>query len=204
MLNVAVFGSGKGSNFQAILSAREHGALPEVDIRLVVSNNSTAGILAIARAHGITAIHLSERQFVDEATFVDEMLAKLHEADVNFIVLAGYMKRMPVAVVRRYTRQIINIHPALLPRFGGKGMYGMHVHEAVIAAGETVSGATVHFVDEEYDRGPIILQKEIVVHPDDTPVTLASRVLAIEHEIYPEALRRCATMRDGITRDKDS
>jgi phosphoribosylglycinamide formyltransferase 1 len=112
---------------------------------------------------------------------------------VNFIVLAGYMKRIHPRVIGAYRRRIINIHPALLPRHGGPGMYGHHVHEAVIAAGDRLSGATVHFVDEEYDHGSIVLQKTVSVAPSDTPETLAAKVLEIEHEIYPEAIRRLAT-----------
>jgi phosphoribosylglycinamide formyltransferase-1 len=199
MLNVAVLGSGRGSNFQAILSAIRKGRLPGVQIRLVVSNNSTAGILEIARANGIPARHLSQRQFIGESAFVDALRDAFRQAEVNFLVLAGYMKRVPPAIVQAFPKRIINIHPALLPRFGGEGMFGIHVHEAVIAAGATTSGATVHYVDEEYDRGPVILQKEVPVLPDDTPATLASRVLAVEHEIYPEALHRLASAADTLT-----
>jgi phosphoribosylglycinamide formyltransferase-1 len=111
---------------------------------------------------------------------------------VDFIALAGYMKRVPARVVAAFRGRIINIHPALLPRFGGSGMYGTRVHAAVLASGDTVSGATVHFVDEEYDHGEIILQERVPVLKTDTPETLAARVLAAEHEIYPEALRRLA------------
>jgi phosphoribosylglycinamide formyltransferase-1 len=193
MLNIAVLGSGRGSNFQAILSAVHAGQLPNVRIRLVVSNNSSAGILEIARGDGIPALHLSQRQFTDESAFAGAMLAAFRRAGVNFLVLAGYMKRVPAAVVQAFPRRIINIHPALLPRFGGEGMYGIHVHEAVIASHAATSGATVHFVDEEYDHGATVLQKEIPVLPDDTPATLASRVLEVEHEILPEALRRLAS-----------
>jgi len=164
-----------------------------------VSNNSTAGILEIARAGGIPALHLSQRQFADEPAFAGAMLDAFRAAGVNFVVLAGYMKRVPSGVVRAFPRRMINIHPALLPRFGGPGMYGMHVHEAVIAARVTASGATVHFVDEEYDHGDTVVQKEVPVLPDDTPAALASRVLAVEHELLPEALRRLASAPDDHT-----
>ena len=194
MLNIAVLGSGRGSNFQAILAAIQQGRIPNVRIALVISNNSGAGILEIARNNSLPAVHLSHRQFPTEDEFVDALLSLLRVHGVNFIVLAGYMKRIHPRVIEAYRRRIINIHPALLPRHGGPGMYGHHVHEAVIAAGDRLSGATVHFVDEEYDHGSIVLQKTVSVAPDDTPETLAAKVLDIEHEIYPEAIRRLATM----------
>ena len=189
MLNIAVLGSGRGSNFQAILAAMEKGKIPGARIVLVISNNTDAGILEIARNHGIPALPISEKQFAGEEEFVSNLLRVLFEHGVNFIVLAGYMKRLHPRVIQSYRNAIINIHPALLPKYGGEGMYGMHVHAAVIAAGEKVSGATVHIVDEEYDHGPIVLQKQVPVDPGDTAQTLAARVLRVEHEIYPEAIR---------------
>jgi phosphoribosylglycinamide formyltransferase-1 len=198
MLNVAVFGSGRGSNFQAILTALQQGSVPGVTIRLVISNSSSAGILEIARTHCIPALHLSRKQFSTDEDFVDALLALLGRHGVNFIALAGYMKRVPAAVVTAFRGRIVNIHPALLPKFGGSGMYGMRVHEAVLASAEGESGATVHFVDEEYDHGAIILQRRVPVMPGDTPSTLAERVLAAEHEAYPEALRRLALQHEEI------
>lgn len=192
MLNVAVFGSGRGSNFRAILNAIDAGRLPGVRIALVLSNNSGAGILEVARSAGLPAVHLSEKQFQGERAFVDALGTTLHRHGADFIALAGYMKRVPPEIVGVFRNRIINIHPALLPKFGGKGMYGIHVHQAVLAAGERFSGATVHMVDEEYDRGPIVLQRQVPVRPDDTAETLAARVLEVEHEIYPEALRLLA------------
>lgn len=191
-LNIAVFGSGRGSNFQAILQAIQRGTIPNAAIRVVISNNSAAGILEIARGSGIPAEHISEKQFSSETDFVNHLLATLRSYDVNFIVLAGYMKRVPQQIINQFRRRIINIHPALLPKFGGQGMYGMRVHEAVLAAGEKVSGASVHYVDEEYDHGEVILQRRVEVKPDDTPESLAARVLKIEHELYPEVLRQIA------------
>lgn len=189
MLQIAAFGSGRGSNFQAILTAIQQSEIRGARICLVVSNNSNAGILEIARANSIPAVHLSQKQFNNESQFVDELLDTLRIHQANFIVLAGYMKQLHPRIIRTYRNRIINIHPTLLPKFGGKGMYGTSVHEAVIAAGEKFSGATVHIVDEEYDRGPIVLQKKVAVAPDDTPETLAAKVLAVEHEIYPAAVR---------------
>ncbi|MEW6511161.1 MAG: phosphoribosylglycinamide formyltransferase [Bacteroidota bacterium] len=200
MLSIAVLGSGRGSNFRAILTAIQQGSIPDARICVVISNNSTAGILEIARANAIPAVHLSQKQFPDENAFADAMLSTLQQHGADFIALAGYMKRVPTSVVAAFRKRIVNIHPALLPRFGGAGMYGMHVHEAVLAAGETVSGATVHYVDEEYDHGAVILQRTVPVRPGDTPESLAERVLAVEHELYPEALRRLAREKTGIGR----
>jgi phosphoribosylglycinamide formyltransferase-1 len=192
MLQLAVLGSGRGSNFQAILRAIDGGRLPSTRVCLVISNNSDAGILALARSAGIPAQHLSQKQFPDEEAFAGAMLGVLRDHGADLIALAGYMKRVPPQVVRAYRGRILNIHPALLPKYGGQGMYGHHVHEAVIAARERVSGATVHVVDEEYDRGPVVLQRTVDVSPDDTPETLAARVLQVEHELYPEAIRQFA------------
>ncbi len=194
MLNIAVLGSGRGSNFQAILTAIQQGRISNAKIAVVISNNSGAGILEIARNNSLPAVHLSHRQFPTEDEFVDALLSLLSAHGVTFIVLAGYMKRIHPRVINAYRHRIINIHPALLPRHGGPGMYGHFVHEAVIAAGDRLSGATVHFVDEEYDHGSIVLQKTVSVAPEDTPETLAAKVLEIEHEIYPEAIRRLATI----------
>ncbi len=189
MLNVVVFGSGRGSNFKAVLDAIADGSIPLARINLVISNNASAGILDIARSRTIPALHFSRTQFETESTFVAALLEILRSHGTDLVVLAGYMKRLPPPVVHAYRNRIINIHPALLPRFGGQGMYGIHVHAAVLAAQETVSGATVHLVDEEYDRGPILLQRTVPVLPDDTPETLGARVLLLEHQLLPDAVR---------------
>ncbi len=196
-MNIAVFASGRGSNFHAILNAIHEGRLP-ARVTLLVSNNSNAGALELARSQTIPAVHLSQKQFASEEEYADRMLAVLNEHHVDLIALAGYMKQVPSKVVARFRNRIVNIHPALLPAFGGKGRYGIHVHEAVIASGATTSGATVHIVDEEYDRGPILRQKTVDVMKDDTPESLAARVLSIEHEIYPQALAAFATGRVHI------
>lgn len=194
MLNIAVVGSGRGSNFQAILTAMQQGNVPGARICLVVSNNSGAGILEIARTNALPAVHLSQTQFPDEQAFAAGMVNLLHEHGADFIVLAGYMKRVPREVVRAFRDRMVNIHPALLPKHGGKGMYGLHVHEAVIAARERLSGATVHYVDEEYDHGRIVLQRSVPVFAEDTPETLAARVLEAEHALYPDAIRQLAAL----------
>ncbi|MDI6802999.1 MAG: phosphoribosylglycinamide formyltransferase [Bacteroidota bacterium] len=188
-LNIAVFASGKGSNFRAILDAIKAGKIQNAQIVLVVSNNSDAGALATARENNIPTLHISRKQFTSDEDFNDVLLAKLSEYNVNFIALAGYMKKIDARIVRAFQNRMINIHPALLPKYGGSGMYGMHVHEAVIANKDKYSGATVHIVDEEYDHGSVVLQKTVPVEENDTPETLAARVLQIEHEIYPEAIR---------------
>ncbi len=190
-MNIAVFASGRGSNFQAVLHAIQNQHL-SARICVVVSNKSSAGALEIARANNIPAFHFSSRQFESEGAFVSQLLKILEDHGVDFIALAGYMKKIPREVVGRFRNRIVNIHPALLPSFGGEGMYGMRVHEAVIASGCKISGATVHVVDEEYDRGPIVLQKSIEVTKDDTPQSLAAKVLVVEHEIYPLALKAFA------------
>ena len=189
MLNIAVFASGRGSNFEAILSAIKKGSLPNVDIVVVISNNADAGALSTARSNNIPAVHLSRKQYASDEEFLSRLSDILEIHGVNFIVLAGYMKKIDSSIVRKYRNRMLNIHPALLPKFGGSGMYGMHVHQAVIDSKERVSGATVHIVDEEYDRGPIVLQKSIEIAPNETPESLAERVLKIEHEIYPQAIR---------------
>jgi phosphoribosylglycinamide formyltransferase-1 len=190
-MNIAVFASGRGSNVEAILHAVQRGELP-ARVVLLISNTSSAGALELARAHNIPAVHLSPTPFSSEEAYTERMLALLSEHRVDLIALAGYLKKIPGRVIEQYRNRIVNIHPALLPKFGGPGMYGIHVHRAVLAAGETVSGATVHLVDEEYDHGAILMQKTVDVAPNDTPETLAARVLKVEHEIYPQVLRAFA------------
>ncbi|MBI3788869.1 MAG: phosphoribosylglycinamide formyltransferase, partial [Ignavibacteriales bacterium] len=193
-MNIAVFASGRGSNLQAILNAIHQGFLP-ARVTVVLSNNSNAGALEIARLHKIPAVHLSQIQFPSEDAYVETMLAVLQQHGVELIALAGYMKKLPRRVIENFQNRILNIHPALLPAFGGKGMYGHYVHEAVIASGATFSGATVHLVDEEYDRGPIVMQQTVPVEKTDTPETLAAKILHIEHKLYVEALKAFAEQR---------
>lgn len=190
-MNIAVFASGRGSNFQAILHAIDTGLLP-ANVALLISNKSDAGAWDIARSRNIPTRHLSQKLFPWEDACADAMLKELSEHKIDCIALAGYMKKIPDRVIQQYRNRIFNIHPALLPLFGGVGMYGHHVHEAVIARGVKVSGATVHVVDEEYDCGPIVIQKTVDVLRDDTPESLATKVLNIEHEIFPLALKAYA------------
>jgi phosphoribosylglycinamide formyltransferase-1 len=186
---VAVFASGGGSNLQALLDAA---AAPDYPARIVLVFSDKEGARALARgiAAGAAVAHLDPKAFPDRGAF-DEAAGELVEgAGADLICLAGYMRILTPAFVRRFAGRIMNIHPALLPRFGGPGMYGHHVHEAVLAAGVAESGATVHWVDEGVDTGRIILQARVPVLPGDTPETLAARVLEQEHRVYPEALAR--------------
>jgi phosphoribosylglycinamide formyltransferase-1 len=196
-MNIAVFASGRGSNFQAILHAIDAGLLP-ARIVVLISNKSDAGAIEIARAHNISTQHLSQKMFSSEEALADAMLEVFEKEHAEFIALAGYMKKIPAHVIQQYRNRIVNIHPALLPSFGGEGMYGRRVHESVLASGVKVSGATVHLVDEEYDRGPILLQKTVTIVSDDTPDSLAAKVLKIEHEIFPLALKAFAEGRVKI------
>jgi formyltetrahydrofolate-dependent phosphoribosylglycinamide formyltransferase len=189
VLNLAVFASGRGTNFEAILRAIETGKLHNLSVAVVISNNPDAPVLTIARGHNIPAYHLSQKQFPSEEKFDEAILDVFWRHGVNFIVLAGYMKKLSTNLVRQFRNRMVNIHPALLPKFGGKGMYGMHVHEVVINSGEKISGVTIHIVDEEYDHGPIVKQRTIAVDENETPETLATKIHGIEHQLYPEVLQ---------------
>ncbi len=187
-LKLAVFASGTGSNLKALLDAIAAGRL-DAEMRVVVSNKAEAGALQIARDRGVPACHLAPQPSESEAAYGQRMLATLQAYEVEFVALAGYLKKVPAAVVRAFKHRMLNIHPALLPSFGGKGMYGLRVHQAVLEYGCKVSGVTVHLVDEDYDTGPPVLQRCVPVEPDDTPEVLARRVLQVEHQVYAEALQ---------------
>ena len=201
-LRVAVMASGNGSNFQAIVDRIAAGKL-NARIMVLICNNRNAFALERARQAGVRAEHWSETLAGSPEAFVEGLLRILLEARTELIVLAGFMKLLPPEIVQEYHGRILNIHPALLPRYGGQGMYGMSVHEAVIAAGEKESGATVHFVEAEYDRGPIFLQRKVEVLPSDTPEALKERVLKVEHELLPGAIAKFAAERDSIGRIAD-
>jgi phosphoribosylglycinamide formyltransferase-1 len=186
---IAVFCSGVGSNFQAIFHVLKEKQI-NAEIVLCLSNRLQCGAMEFARQNGIATLHLNEKQFDSFNEFAEAMVGCLKEQQIEIIVLAGYMRKVPDAVVEAFQNRIINIHPALLPKFGGEGMYGIHVHTAVLEAGETESGATVHLVNEEYDKGQILMQRKVPVLPDDTPERLAARVLACEHTLYPDALEK--------------
>ena len=183
--------SGSGSNYEAILQATHSGVLP-LDCPLLISNTPSAGALHIAVSHGCSPQVLNPRMYPSESHYTDALLGVLREHRIDYVALAGYLRKIPAPVVTAFRHRMVNIHPALLPAFGGKGLYGRRVHAAVLQAGVAVSGATVHFVDEHYDTGPIILQQSVPVLAHDTPSSLAARVLAIEHVLYPRALRLLA------------
>jgi phosphoribosylglycinamide formyltransferase-1 len=179
-MRVAVAVSGGGSNLQALLDALGPGAPAEV--ALVLSNSATAGGSERARARGIPTHLLADHRSGSE------WLAELRRHRIDLIVLAGYLKLVPAEVIAEFRGRILNIHPALLPAFGGAGMYGRRVHEAVLAAGVPETGCTVHLVDEEYDRGEILAQARVPVLPGDTAEGLAARVLAAEHTLLPQVV----------------
>jgi phosphoribosylglycinamide formyltransferase 1 len=180
---IAVLASGGGSNLQAILDYFDAQASERAaTVAVVASDRSAAHALERARQRGIPALPLDATQ---RDTGLEAILAS-HEID--YIALAGYLRFVPAAVTRRWRGRIVNVHPSLLPAFGGAGMYGLRVHQAVIAAGVRMTGVTVHFVDEVFDRGPIIAQVPVSVMPDDTPEALAARVLEVEHAVYPVTL----------------
>jgi phosphoribosylglycinamide formyltransferase-1 len=184
-MRVAVAVSGRGSNLEALLRAL--GADAPARVVLVLSNRPDAAALERARAHGIPAEALTDS--ADGAEWLD----RLARREVDLLVLAGYLKLVPAAVIARFRDRVLNVHPALLPGFGGRGMYGHHVHEAVLASGARESGATVHLVDEVYDRGRILARARVPVLPEDTPDTLAARVLAVEHRLLPAVVLAAAT-----------
>ena|SRR5688500_1836053 len=187
MTRVAVLASGSGSNLQAILDHQSAlGASAAARVVLVASDHANAGALTRARDAGIAAVAL------DRASRTTGLAAILAEHRIELIVLAGYLRLVPAEVVSQYRGRMLNVHPALLPAFGGPGMFGHHVHEAVIASGASLTGPTVHFVDERYDEGPVIAQTAVPVRPDDTPDKLAHRVLEAEHALYPRVLEAVA------------
>ena len=196
-LRCAVFASGGGSNFGALLDRKQAGDL-HVDFVLFIGNNSAAPAFERARKHAVPALHLAPSHFASEEAYTEKLKTVLREHRVEFIALAGYMKKLPVRVIQDYRHRIVNIHPGLLPAFGGKGLFGIHVHEAVIAYGAKVTGVTVHFVDEEYDHGPIILQRTVDVLDTDDPHTLAERVLKVEHASYWQAVEAIAQGRISV------
>ncbi len=196
-LILGVLASGRGSNFEAILKNIQTGRL-NAEPGVVVSNKSDAGVLDIARQNKIPAVHLSAAQFSSQDAFDDALLETFARHKVNFVILAGYLKMISPRVVRAFKHRMLNIHPALLPSFGGHGYYGRKVHEAVLNYGCKISGATVHLVDEQYDSGPPIIQRAVPVLDNDTPETLAARVLTVEHDIFSEALQLFAEDRVEI------
>jgi phosphoribosylglycinamide formyltransferase-1 len=182
MYNLAIFSSGTGSNAARIIEHfRGH---PTIRVGLIVCNHPGAGVLNIASAAGIPVLLIEKDQFFRGSAYVPELEAR----GIDFIVLAGFLWKIPGKLVAAFSHRIVNIHPALLPKYGGKGMYGHFVHEAVIAAGDKESGITIHFVDELYDHGQVIFQANVEVGTGDTAETLARKIQALEHRHFPEVI----------------
>ena len=188
-LRIGVFASHGGSNMQAIIDACKDGTI-DGEVCVLIRNNSNAYAVARAKKDGIPVYHLSSSNYPNREDLDEAMILVLEKYKVNLVVLAGFMRKLNDAVLKKYKNRILNIHPALLPKFGGQGMFGIKVHEAVIAASETESGATVHLVNEKYDNGSILSQVIVKVETYDTPKTLAEKILPEEHRLYVETLRR--------------
>ena len=189
MLKLAVLVSGGGTNLQAIIDAISAGKITNACISVVISNNANAYALERARAHGIEALCISPKDFESREAFNQAFLDKLNSYNVDLVVLAGFLVVLPEMMIKEYTNRIVNIHPSLIPSFCGKGFYGLKVHEGVLARGVKVTGATVHFVDEGTDTGPIILQKAVEVAQGDTPEVFQRRVMEqAEWVILPKAI----------------
>ena len=186
MKNIAIFASGNGSNAQNIIAYFNGGNIASV--KLVICNNPNAYVLQRASALGVPATVMDKAALT--ADNPSELLSLLHNNAIDYIVLAGYLLKIPEALTTAFAGRIINIHPALLPKFGGKGMYGIHVHRAVVAAGEKLSGITIHLVDAVYDNGKILFQAQCPLSPHDTPEEVAAKVQALEQQHYPAVIEQ--------------
>ncbi len=203
MLNILVCVSGGGTNLQAVIDAVKDGRIRNTRIAGVISNNRSAYALKRAEENGIDAVCLSPKEFSDREAFNRAFLEKVNEYAPDLIVLAGFLVNIPPEMIRAYPNRIINIHPSLIPSFCGTGYYGLKVHEAALARGVKVTGATVHFVDEGTDTGPILLQKSVDVQPDDTPKSLQQRVMEeAEWILLPKAIDLIAAGRVEVVDGK--
>lgn len=188
-MRLAFMASGRGSNVAAILEACDQNKLQALPV-LLISNNPDSAALTLAKEYGLHAFHFSSKTHPDVEQLDKAIMQTMLQHKIDLVVLAGYMKKIGARLLEQYQNRIINIHPALLPKFGGHGMYGMHVHGAVIEAGETETGVTIHLVNEKYDDGKILAQRSMMVTKDDTAETLAKKLLKIEHQLYPETLQK--------------
>ncbi len=189
MLKIVICVSGGGTNLQAIIDGIERGIITNTGIAAVISNNPGAYALERARNHGIEGVCISPKEFADRERFNQAFLEKLDSYQADLVVLAGFLVVLPEMMIKKYRNRIINIHPSLIPSFCGKGYYGLKVHEGILERGVKVTGATVHFVDEGTDTGPIILQQPVLVEQDDTPELLQRRVMEqAEWKILPQAI----------------
>jgi phosphoribosylglycinamide formyltransferase-1 len=195
-MNIAVLVSGGGTNLQAIIDQIDNMTLHDVTIVLAISSSHKAFALDRAKAHGIPFCVVAKSDFLDFDSYDEAMLTALSGRDIDLVVLAGFMSLLGPKVVKKFSNRIINIHPALIPSFCGHGMYGIRPHEAALLRGVKVSGATVHFVNEHYDDGPIVLQKSIDILPEDTPESLQLRIMKeCEQVILPRAIQLIADKR---------
>lgn len=209
MLKILVCVSGGGTNLQAIIDGIARGEISNTQIVRVISNNRNAYALKRAEAAGIDALCVSPKEYTDREQFHGAFLQAIEEKDPDLIVLAGFLVVLPEKMIQNYRNRIINIHPSLIPSFCGKGYYGLKVHEKVLERGVKVTGATVHFVDEGTDTGPILFQKAVMVEEDDTPELLQKRVMEqAEWQILPQAIDAIAngriTIEDGKVKWKES
>ena len=203
MLKIAVCVSGGGTNLQAIIDGIENQTITNAEIKVVISNNKNAYALERAKKHGIEAVCISPKDYESRDAFNEEFLAKLDSYEVDLVVLAGFLVVIPPQMIKEDRNRIINIHPSLIPSFCGTGYYGLKVHEGALARGVKVTGATVHFVDEGTDTGPIILQKAVAVEEGDTPEILQRRVMEqAEWIIMPQAINLIANGKVSVTDHK--
>jgi len=196
-LRISVLVSGGGTNLQAIIDGIERGDIENAEIGLVISSSAKAYALERAAKHGIKTLVVDKTAYPDEKERNKALLESLNRENTDLVVLAGYMSILDGSVVKAYKNRIINIHPSLIPKHCGPGYYGLRVHRSVIEAGDQESGATVHYVDEGVDTGPVILQRKVPVLDSDTPESLASRVLETEHAILCEAIKKIVNSRDS-------
>lgn len=184
MVNIAIFASGKGSNADNICNYfKNHSS---IKVSCILSDRKEAGVFGIAVRHQVPSVYLSGELLQSP----EKILAVLHSYQIRFIVLAGYLKLMPAEIINEYKNRIINIHPALLPKYGGKGMYGMKVHESVCKAGEKETGISIHYVNEHYDEGDIIYQKKVIIEPTDLPQHIAEKIHRLEMEYFPKVIEK--------------
>lgn len=203
MLNIAVFASGGGTNLQAIIDNIESGSISKARIALVISNKADAYALERAKKHNIKIKVISKKDFDDIRDYVNMQVNVLEEYKIDLIVLAGYLSIVPGLIIKKYTNQIINVHPSLIPAFCGKGYYGLKVHEEVLKRGCKLTGATVHFVNEGIDAGPIIMQKSVRVEANDTPESLQKRVMGkAEWIILPQTINLISNNMIEVIDDK--
>lgn len=184
MKNIAIFASGTGSNAEKIIEYFE--GHPEISVKIIVSNKKNAGVLKVGEKFAVESILINKEDFYDS----EKILETFEDYDVDFIVLAGFLWLVPSYLIRQYPNRIVNIHPALLPAYGGKGMYGHHIHQAVFDNKELESGITIHYVNEAYDEGAVIFQKSMDISQEDSPEAIAKKVLALEHKYFSRIVEK--------------